>query len=52
MKVHSLRTLALNAHNLAQAEKFYVGILGAQVVRRIEPTEEQLDRGRVKEVDG
>ena len=41
----------MNARDLAQAEKFYVGILGGQVVRRVEPTEEQLKRGQVKEVD-
>ncbi|MEK7340991.1 MAG: VOC family protein, partial [Candidatus Binatota bacterium] len=34
-----------------RAEKFYTRVLGAQVVRRIDPTAEQLQRGRVKEVD-
>jgi catechol-2,3-dioxygenase len=51
MQVKALRTFAINAKDLAQAEKFYTGLLGGEVVRRIEPNEEQLKRGRVKEVD-
>ncbi|MCZ6563637.1 MAG: hypothetical protein O6948_12070, partial [Deltaproteobacteria bacterium] len=42
---------AIGAKNLAESEKFYIQVLGARVVRRIEPTQEQFDRGRVKEVD-
>ena len=49
--VKTIRTFAVNAKELAQAEKFYTRILGGEVVRRIDPTEEQLQRGRVKEVD-
>ena len=49
--VKTIRTFAVNAQELAQAEKFYTRILGGEVVRRIDPTEEQLQRGRVKEVD-
>ena len=49
--VKTIRTFAINAKELAQAEKFYTQILGGEVVRRIDPTEEQLQRGRVKEVD-
>jgi catechol-2,3-dioxygenase len=51
LEVKTLRTFALNAKDLAQAERFYTQILGGEVVRRIEPNEEQLKRGRVKEVD-
>lgn len=51
MQVKALRTFAINAKDLAQAEKFYTGLLGGEVVRRIEPNEEQQKRGRVKEVD-
>jgi catechol-2,3-dioxygenase len=51
LEVKSLRTFALNAKDLAQSEKFYTQILGGEVARRIEPNEEQLKRGRVKEVD-
>ena len=51
LEVKTLRTFALNAKNLAQAEKFYTRVLRGEVVRRIEPNEEQLKRGRVKEVD-
>jgi catechol-2,3-dioxygenase len=51
LEVKTLRTFALNAKDLARAEKFYTQTLGGEVVRRIEPNEEQLQRGRVKEVD-
>ena len=51
LAVKTLRTFALNAKDLAQAEKFYTQTLAGEVVRRVEPTEEQLKRGRVKEVD-
>ena len=49
--VKGLKTFAIGAKNLAESEKFYTQVLGARVVRRIEPTQEQFDRGRVKEVD-
>ena len=49
--VKTIRTFAVNAKEVAQAEKFYTRILGGEVVRRIDPTEEQLQRGRGKEVD-
>ncbi len=51
MQVKTIRTFAVNAKDLTRAEKFYTGLLGGEVVRRIEPNEEQLARGRVKEVD-
>lgn len=51
LEVKAFRTFALNAKDLAQAEKFYTGILGGEVVRRIDPNEEQLKRGRAKEID-
>ena len=51
MQVKAIRTFAINAKDLGRAEKFYTEVLGAEVVRRIDPTEEQLQRGRVKEVD-
>jgi catechol 2,3-dioxygenase-like lactoylglutathione lyase family enzyme len=51
LQVNAIRTFAINAKDLAQAEEFYTRILGAEVVRRIDPNEEQRQRGRVKEVD-
>jgi len=51
MQVKTIRTFAINAKELGRSEKFYTEVLGAEVVRRIDPTEEQLQRGRVKEVD-
>ncbi len=55
-QVNTIRTLAINAKDLSKAEKFYAQVLGAQVTRRIKPTEEQLAMkqlrpGWVKEVD-
>ena len=47
----SIRTFAINAKDLSRAEKFYTQVLGGEVVRRIDPTEEQRQRGRAKEVD-
>lgn len=51
LEVKAIRTFAVNAKDLKQAEAFYTQVLGATVARRIDPNEEQLKRGRVKEVD-
>ncbi len=50
-EIKGLRTFALSVKDLNQAEKFYTQVLGGQVVRRIDPTEDELKSGRVKEVD-
>jgi len=50
-QVQSIRTFAVNANNLEQSEAFYTKVLAAKVIRRVEPTAEQLQKGRVKEVD-
>ena len=51
LQVKALRTFAINAKDLSGAEMFYTRVLGGVVARRVDPTEEQLQRGRVKEVD-
>jgi catechol 2,3-dioxygenase-like lactoylglutathione lyase family enzyme len=51
VKAKTIRTFAVNVKDLVKAEKFYTEVLGATVARRIDPTEEQLSRGRAKEVD-
>jgi len=51
LQVRAIRTLAINATDWNRAENFYTKVLGGEVVRKIDPTEEQLKRGRVKEVD-
>jgi predicted enzyme related to lactoylglutathione lyase len=51
LEVKAIRTFAINAKDLGHAEKFYTGLLGGKLVRRIDPNEEQTKRGRVKEVD-
>jgi catechol-2,3-dioxygenase len=50
-QAQAIRTFALNAKNLVESERFYTSVLGAEVIRRIDPTEEQLRKGRVQEVD-
>ncbi len=50
-QIQGIRTFAVNASNLEQAETFYTKVLAAKVIRRIDPNEEQRQKGRVKEVD-
>jgi len=49
--IKGLRTFAMSAKNLNKAVEFYTKVLGGQITRRVEPTEEQLKAGQVKEVD-
>jgi catechol 2,3-dioxygenase-like lactoylglutathione lyase family enzyme len=46
-----LKTFAMSAKDLNKAVEFYTNVLGGQITRRVEPTEEQLKTGQVKEVD-
>jgi catechol 2,3-dioxygenase-like lactoylglutathione lyase family enzyme len=46
-----LKTFAMSAKDLDKAVEFYTNVLGGQITRRVEPTEEQLKTGQVKEVD-
>jgi catechol 2,3-dioxygenase-like lactoylglutathione lyase family enzyme len=41
----------MSAKDLNKSVEFYTKTLGGQIVRRVEPTEEQLNAGQVKEVD-
>ena len=49
--IKGLRTFATSAKDLNKAVEFYTNVLGGQITRRVEPTEEQLKAGQVKEVD-
>jgi catechol 2,3-dioxygenase-like lactoylglutathione lyase family enzyme len=49
--IKSIRTFAMSAKNLDQAVEFYTNVIGGKVVKKVEPTEEQLKAGQVKEVD-
>ncbi len=51
LEVAGLRTFTINAKDLAMAEKFYTQVLGGQVAKRFDPTDEQLRKGRAREVD-
>ena len=49
--IKGLRTFAMSAKDLNKAVEFYTNVLGGQITRRVEPTEDQLKAGQVKEVD-
>ena len=49
--IKGIRTFATSAKNLDEAVEFYTKVIGGKVVKRVEPTEEQLKAGQVKEVD-
>ena len=49
--IKGIRTFATSAKDLDKAVEFYTKVIGGQIVRKIEPTEEQLKAGQVKEVD-
>jgi len=49
--IKGIRTFATSAKNLDEAVEFYTKVIGGKIVKRVEPTEEQLKAGQVKEVD-
>ena len=49
--IKGIRTFATSARNLDQAVEFYTQVIGGKIVKRVEPTEEQLKAGQVKEID-
>ena len=49
--IKGLRTFAMSAKNLDRSVDFYTKTLGGQIVKTVEPTEEQKKAGQVKEVD-
>ena len=49
--IKGLRTFAMSAKDLNKSVEFYTKVLGGQITRRVEPTDEQLKAGQVKEVD-
>lgn len=49
--IKGIRTFATSARNLEQAVEFYTKVIGGKIVRTVEPTEERLKAGHVKEVD-
>ena len=51
LDVKSLRTFAMSAKDLNKAEMFYTRVLGGAVIRRVDPGEDELKSGRVREVD-
>ncbi|HEV8719888.1 MAG TPA: VOC family protein [Candidatus Binatia bacterium] len=49
--IKGIRTFAMSAKDLDKSVEFYTKTLGGQIVRRVDPTEEQVKAGQVKEVD-
>jgi uncharacterized glyoxalase superfamily protein PhnB len=49
--IKSIRTFATSARDLDKAVEFYTKVIGGQIVKRVEPSDEQLKAGQVKEVD-
>ncbi|MGN6735629.1 MAG: VOC family protein [Candidatus Binatia bacterium] len=49
--IKGLRTFAMSAKNLDKSVEFYTRTLGGQIVKTVDPTEEQKKAGQVKEVD-
>ena len=49
--IKGLRTFAMSAKDLDKSVEFYTKTLGGQIVKKVEPTEEQKKAGQVKEVD-
>jgi uncharacterized glyoxalase superfamily protein PhnB len=49
--IKGIRTFATSAKDLDKAVEFYTKVIGGQIIRKVEPTEEQLKAGQVKEVD-
>ena len=46
-----LKTFAMSARDLDKSVEFYTKVIGGKIVRRVEPNEEQIMAGHVKEVD-
>ena len=49
--IKGIRTFATSAKDLDKAVEFYTKVIGGQIVKKVELTEEQLKAGQVKEVD-
>jgi catechol 2,3-dioxygenase-like lactoylglutathione lyase family enzyme len=49
--IKGLRTFAMSAKDLDKAVAFYTQVIGGQIVRKVDPTEEEVKSGHVKEVD-
>ncbi len=44
--IKGIRTFATSAKDLDKAVEFYTKVIGGQIVKKVEPTEEQLKAGR------
>lgn len=49
--IKSIRTFATSAKEIDKSVEFYTKVIGGKVVKTVEPTDEQIKAGQVKEVD-
>jgi catechol 2,3-dioxygenase-like lactoylglutathione lyase family enzyme len=49
--IKGIRTFAMSAKDLDKSVQFYTQVLGGKVVKKVEPTDDQIKAGQVKEVD-
>ena len=49
--IKGIRTFATSAKDLDKAVEFYTNVIGGQIVRKVDPTDEQKQAGQVNEVD-
>ncbi len=49
--IKGLRTFAMSAKDLDKSVAFYTKTLGGQIVKTVDPTDEQKNAGQVREVD-
>jgi catechol 2,3-dioxygenase-like lactoylglutathione lyase family enzyme len=50
-EIRGIRTFAMSAKDLEKSVEFYTKTLGGQIVKKVQPSEEQLKAGQVKEID-
>lgn len=50
-EIKSIRTFAMSVKDLNRSVEFYTKILGGKITKTVEPSEEQIKNGQVKEVD-
>jgi len=49
--IKGIRTFATSARDLDKSVEFYTKVIGGEIEKKVEPTEDQLKAGQVKEVD-
>ena len=50
-EIKGIRTFAMSAKDIEKSVEFYTKILGGRIIKKVEPTEEQMKAGQVREID-